>query len=208
MFELNRHGKLQYLVHYPDHMEDRAHRPVIFYLHGSGSRGTDCMRLRSIDYFALTRRYEAFPFITVVPQCHEDSWMDLWESTLDLFDWVANSDFCDASRLCATGVSMGGYAAWQLGMSRPRQLAALVPICGGGVEWNAPRLRSTPIWAFHGQLDHTVPVDESRRMVDAVNQAGGNARLTVYPDVHHEAWCRAYADPALFEWMLTCRRGR
>jgi dipeptidyl aminopeptidase/acylaminoacyl peptidase len=43
-------------------------------------------------------------------------------------------------------------------------------------------------------------------MVDALKTAGGNVRFTVYPDVGHNAWDRAYADPALYDWLVAQRR--
>ena len=60
---------------------------------------------------------------------------------------------------------------------------------------------------FHSHIlpkidDGSSSVEESVKMVDAVNAAGGNAKLTVYPDCKHEAWVRAYSDYSLFEWLL------
>ena len=44
-------------------------------------------------------------------------------------------------------------------------------------------------------------------MVAAVNAAGGNARLTVYPNTGHNAWRYAYGSAALYGWLLENRRG-
>ena len=40
-------------------------------------------------------------------------------------------------------------------------------------------------------------------MVAAVNAAGGNARLTVYPENEHNAWTDTYRNPELFRWFLS-----
>ena len=74
------------------------------------------------------------------------------------------------------GASMGGYGTWQLAMSMPKFFAAIVPICGGGMYWNAGRLINTPIWAFHGAKDPTVLCVESEKMVNHVNALGGKAK--------------------------------
>lgn len=97
---------------------------------------------------------------------------------------------------------MGGYGTWQLAMSMPEYFAAIAPICGGGMYWNAGRLINVPVWAFHGALDTTVLPEESKKMVDAVNKKGGQARLTVYPENAHNAWSDTYANPELFAWFL------
>ena len=38
----------------------------------------------------------------------------------------------DTNRVYLTGLSMGGYGTWKLGLAHPERFAALVPICGGG----------------------------------------------------------------------------
>ena len=67
--------------------------------------------------------------------------------------------------------------------------------------WNAGRIK-TPVWAFHGVEDKTVFVEESRKMVEAVNRYGGKASLTEYEGVEHNCWDRAYSNPAVYRWLL------
>ena len=104
------------------------------------------------------------------------------------------------------GASMGGYAVWQLAMSMPEYFAAIVPICGGGMYWNAGRLIHVPVWAFHGAKDATVLLEESVKMVEAVNKKGGNAKLTIYPNTKHDSWTATYSNYEVFQWLLTHRR--
>lgn len=91
---------------------------------------------------------------------------------------------------------------WQLGMSMQEVFAAIAPVCGGGMYWNCARLINLPVWAFHGAKDPVVFVEESQKMVDAVNESGGNAKLTIFPDVEHAAWVPAYMNEELYEWFL------
>lgn len=199
---MNSNG-LRYLIRYPEKYVTGKRYPVIILLHGAGSRGTNINTLRGNDYFRLTEQYTDFPFVTVAPQCHENTWFDLFESLKGFVEEIANADYCDGSRLYAVGQSMGGYALWQLAMSMPEYFAAVAPICGGGMYWNAQRLKNVPVWAFHGELDDVVSVEESIKMVDAVKKAGGDARLTVYPECKHESWIPTYSDYSLFEWLLS-----
>jgi predicted peptidase len=103
---------------------------------------------------------------------------------------------------------MGGYGTWALAARRPDLFAAAVPVCGGGNRAEAAWLRSVPAWAFHGAKDDVVPVSEGEAMVRALERAGGEARLTVYPDAGHDSWTRAYDDPEVFAWLLEHRRRR
>jgi len=72
--------------------------------------------------------------------------------------------------------------------------------------FSARRLTQTPVRAFHGGKDDTVPLDESRRMVDAVNRAGGNAKLTLFHGVGHNSWAPAYEDTRLIEWLYAQKK--
>ncbi len=63
-----------------------------------------------------------------------------------------------------------------------------------------------PIWSFHGQLDRIVPHEASAAIVEAIAREGGDVRLTSYPDVGHDAWAPAYAEPELSAWLLAHRR--
>ncbi|NLD71387.1 MAG: prolyl oligopeptidase family serine peptidase, partial [Chloroflexi bacterium] len=60
----------------------------------------------------------------------------------------------------------------------------------------------TPVWVFHGAKDEVVPLEHSMAMADALERAGGNVRLTVYPEAGHDAWTETYDNPALYEWFL------
>ncbi len=91
----------------------------------------------------------------------------------------------------------------QLAMSRPELFAAIVPICGGGMYWNAARLKHTGVWAFHGEEDDTVFCEESVRMVEAINRCGGNAKLTLYRGVSHNAWDPTFQNPEVWQWLLS-----
>jgi len=196
------HGKLQYLRAHPADFSPERRYPVIFLLHGAGTRGSDLELLKSHAFFAATNKPD-FPFVTIAPQCCENTWFDLWESLCQLVRYIAAQPWADRTRLYLMGASMGGYAAWQLAMSLPEYFAAMVPICGGGMAWNTARLKNIPIWAFHGEKDVTVSPWESRNMVDAVNKRGGQARLTLYPENAHDAWTDTFANEEVFRWLLT-----
>jgi len=195
-------GNLRYiLAAHRDCMTETEKHPVLLYLHGAGSRGRNLQILHTasavVNAEKLNRKLRIY-----APQCHADTWFSLFEQLLAFTEFVYSHPNTDQKRFYLSGVSMGGYAAWQLAMSRPELFAALTPICGGGMYWNAVRLKTIPVWAFHGALDTSVSVMESINMVNAVNRIGGNARLTIYPDAAHNAWDPAYSSPEYWDWLL------
>ena len=126
----------------------------------------------------------------------------------------------DKQRTYLTGLSMGGYGTWHLAAKYPGRFAALVPICGGlfhpdvlrtnPPESNAPYDnaakkigKATPVWIFHGEVDDTVPVTESRKMAEAMKALGGEVHYTEYPGISHNSWDKAYAEPELMTWMFS-----
>ena len=199
---------LRYLIWQPEPASKPAEGwPLVIFLHGSGERGRNIAKVKAHGpprYAAAGRR---FPFVLVAPQIDEG---DSWHS--DEIE-ALRADLCtrlpiDPDRVLVTGMSMGGYGAWNYAVAYPEQVAAIAPVCGIGNVERAARVAQVPVWAFHGARDSVVPIAADREMVDAVREAGGQVRFTVYPGVGHNAWDRAYADPALYEWLLAQRRTR
>lgn len=194
-------GKLTYLVKYPEGFSESGKYPVLFFLHGAGTRGTSIEPLVNNPFFKITNGMN-LPFVIVAPLCSENTWFDLFEHLTALVKEVARLPYTDEKRIYLTGNSMGGYGTWQLAMSMPEYFAAIVPVCGGGMYWNAWRLKNVAVWAFHGALDKCVFPTESEKMIDIAKQAGTEAKLTIYPEAGHDAWTPTYSNPEVFEWLL------
>lgn len=197
-------GKLRYVIHYPEGFEENKPQPVLFVFNGAGSRGTDitpCINVRSVTLGKPN--FPEYPFVTVAPLCDGENWFDLFEHLEELVRFIASQPYTDRKRIYMMGSSMGGYATWQLAMSMPQYFAAIAPICGGGMYWEAGRLVNLPVWAFHGGKDPVVLPEESQKMVDAVNKNGGNAKLTIYPENGHDAWTDTFSNPEVYRWFLS-----
>lgn len=199
---------LPYLLHVPDGDAPADGWPLVLFLHGSGERGDDVALLRRQG---LPRRLDeglAFPAVVVSPQCPMgDVWAQHFPALLGLLDAVADRVPVDPKRVALTGLSLGGAGVCHLASAHPERFAALAPICG---PWSwyyvTPEMAKLPMWAFHGDADEVVSVADSRRLVARVRELGGDARLTEYPGVGHDAWTRAYDDPDLRTWLLHPRR--
>lgn len=181
--------------------------PLIIYLHGAGSRGSELSQMSHAGPIGELEKGRKIPAKIAAPQCCGDTWFEFFETLIDFAENTANESGVDKSRIYLTGVSMGAYAAWQLAMTRPDMFAALVPICGGGMYWNAARLKNMPVWAFHGALDEVVFPEESVKMVRAINKNGGNAKITMFEKADHNAWDPAFSLDEMWEWMLSQKRG-
>lgn len=193
-----------YLVYTPEGYNKAEEKlPLIIFLHGSGERGEDTEKLKCHGIPKIFDGPVTYRCVAVSPQCPENSfWIARLESLKVFVDEIIKEYCIDEKRVYLTGLSMGGYGAWHLAMAYPEMFAALVPVCGGGMPWNAEVIKGIPVWAFHGVKDDVVLADESIRMVNAVNNTGGNARITLYSDADHDSWTRTYNNPELYEWMF------
>ena len=176
--------------------------PLILFLHGSGERGTDLDKVKAWGPPAIAERDPAFPFMVVSPQLPDgEAWHAL--ALKGLLDDVLAQYNVDRRRVYLTGLSLGGYGAWDLASRYPDYFAAVAPICGGGIARAVGSMRALPTWVFHGKKDDAVPEAESARMVEALQAAGGNVKYTVLPEGGHvDAWVHAYDKAGLFAWFL------
>jgi predicted peptidase len=208
--------KIQYLLYLPKGYDQKADKkwPMIFFLHGAGERGTNVWKVTAHGPAKAAAELADFPFIVVSPQCPAGQrWAN--ESLLALLEDCLAKYKVDTKRVYLTGLSMGGYGTWNLGLSYPERFAAMAPICGGG-EIIAlllgrmdryPALKSMGIWAFHGAKDPVVPLEESERMVNALKKGGfDQVKFTVYPEAQHDSWTETYKNPELYNWFLQHER--
>lgn len=207
--EITRRVGYAYLEYLPaDYDPDSATgSPLILFLHGAGERAApldDLQRLGPLNY---ARNHPGFPFIVIAP--HGAMGRDWSPESLDaLLDHVLETRRVDADRVYLTGFSMGGAGTWETAMDYPQRFAAIAPLCGRAIPLLCGNLWHTPIWAFQGDLDTVVPPSQTIDMVEILQGMGHfETRITRYPDLGHEIWDRVYADPQLYAWFLSHKRG-
>lgn len=203
-------GNYPYQLFLPrGYLADRDARwPLLIFLHGSGERGADVAKVKAHGPPKIADRDPAFPFVLASPLLGAGEDWDIVK--LDrLLDHVTRTYRIDRSRIYLTGLSRGGHASWRWAIAEPRRFAAVAPVAGRGNPGEACRLMDLPIWAFHGDRDDVVWPEGSFAMVRAIRAcAGRSARLTIYPDLGHNAWDPAYDDPKLYEWLLQQRQAQ
>lgn len=200
--EIRRFKQLDYVVRMPKAYEEGKEYPLVIYLHGAGGRGRDTGLIFTHPFFTDTAPWLEGA-VSIAPQCYADSWFDIFEQLQEFIDYARSWSCVDITRVYVVGASMGGYATWQIAMTRPEWFAAIIPICGGGMYWNCHRLKYMGVWAFHGSADPAVFIEESKKMVDSVNANGGTAKLTIYEGGGHNAWSETFQTEAVWKWLLT-----
>jgi predicted peptidase len=221
-----------YQVYVPAGWNRHQKWPVLLALHGYGERGSDGLLSTDIGIgHAIRTHADRFNLLVVIPQCPADR---VWTSkgmedvAIATLDQTVHEFKGDRERLYLTGLSMGGYATWDMTVRYPGKFAAFAPVCGGlqpakhipemrssliddpkvsdPYAETAKRIGQTPIWVFHGADDPAVPVEESRKMAAALQAGGANFKYTEYPGVGHNSWDNAYSEPEFVPWLLAQRR--
>ncbi|MBU3189382.1 prolyl oligopeptidase family serine peptidase [Clostridium bowmanii] len=202
--------KLEYLLYLPEDYSKETDKkwPLVLFLHGSGERGENVEMVAKHGIPKLAEE-KKFPFIALSPQCPTNSnWEMQKDAVLALLHEAFESLSIDKDRVYLTGLSLGGYGTWSLSQQYPELFAAIVPICGGGLPINVSRIKDIPVWAFHGAKDDIVPIDETERMVQALQKINGNVKYTIYSEATHDCWSQAYNEPELYKWLLAQKKIR
>lgn len=209
---------LPYRLFVPTDYDPTQAYPLVLFLHGAGERGTD-NRLQLTGQtaelvFVRPENQAQWPCIMMAPQCPPNgSWSssgpyptEPMHATLKAIKALKQEFHIDHKRMYITGLSMGGFGTYDMITRFPGRFAAAVPIASGWDPALAPRCVNTPLWAFHGTNDTTVPVQSDRNMIAAIIAAGGSPLYTEYPGVGHDSWDRAYAEPDLLPWLFSQSR--
>jgi predicted peptidase len=226
--EVNLNGETyRYQVYVPQNWTKQQKWPVVLFLHGAGERGDDGLVQTDVGIgTAIRKNASRFPAIVVMPQCRKDIWWpaeQMQAQALQALEQSIKEFNGDRERVYLTGLSMGGYGTLAIAAKKTGKFAAYVAICGGVAHpsrkdlsvgapegsdpyaFVAKQIASTPMWLFHGGADPVVPTDESRKLHEALKAAGGNVKYTEYPNVGHNSWDKAYAEPELMKWLLEQR---
>ena len=216
-------GILPYRLLKPLNYEADKKYPLVIFLHGSGERGNDneAQLKNAASIFLEEEIREKYPAFVIAPQCPEnDRWSlrkegDITERywlseepsesmklLLELIETMKESYNIDEKRLYATGLSMGGQGTYDLLLRNPDTFAAAVVVCSFTDIRKVDALSNTPLWIFHGEDDDTVPVDNARVMVNALETIGAKPRYTEYPETGHNSWDKAFNEEKLFPWLF------
>jgi predicted peptidase len=206
-------GEMQYALYVPPGHASSERLPLVVFLHGPEQRGADGRRPLTEGLGPViagrVRSGQPVGFIVLFPQSFTGSWDPHSEDGRLLWKVLARvkAHFpVDSDRVYLTGVSDGATGVWGLAAEHPGEWAAIVPVSGRASPTSAHAIRHIPCWCFQGGADKVVDPAETRGMIGALRSAGGNPRYTEYPGRGHDIWLKPYANPQLFDWLLSQHR--
>ena len=195
-----------YIAYIPENISKNP--AMIIHLHGAGERGdgkTELDKVLTHGFPNIVDDYNLKDAILIMPQCPKETFWAARVESLKLFiDEMIEKYSVDTNRIYICGLSMGGFGTWYTAMAYPDMFAAIAPCCGGGMAWNAKVLKM-PIWAFHGMKDTVVSPSQTIEMVNALKEFNQNLKVSLYEDLGHNSWSKAFS-PELLKWMLNNKK--
>lgn len=184
--------------------------PLIFFLHGIGESGSDLWKVKGEGLPKILDGNNTFPFIVVSPQCPSSTewYYNRTDIKLNrLLDSIIARYPVDTNRIYITGLSMGGIGTMDMAIRYPSRFAAVMPVAFR-IEpgWDVCAIKNIPMWAFHGRLDPVIPLEKAQSAISSLISCGGNPLFTIYSDLFHDCWTRTYANPAVYDWLLTNKK--
>lgn len=195
-------NELGYILHKPANTKEQ--KPLIVFISGDGEKGTDLEKVKIHGPLKYLKTHELDAYI-LAPQCKEDEKWSI-ESIYELILKVQKENKIDPDRIYVTGLSSGGWAAWNLALSYPDKFAALVPISGfvDLIELeSACKIANIPTRIFHGLLDDVVKVDYAIAIYKELKKCNAkDVQLTIFDDAGHDSWTKVYDNPEIYNWMF------
>lgn len=225
-------GVLPYRMLLPENFDPHTKYPVVFFLHGSGERGSDNQKQLShgAELFLRDSIRARYPAVVIFPQCPaEDYWSNVnikkdddgtrhfdfskggkptraMLMLLALIGNVREEAYIDTDRMYVAGLSMGGMGTFEAVRRAPKTFAAAFVICGGDNVRNVKKYRKVPLWIFHGAKDDIVPPEYSEKVVEELRRRKRPVRYTLYQNANHNSWDNAFSEPALIQWLFSQKK--
>ena len=203
--------------------QDGTHgKPMILFLHGFGERGGDPAAILRYGPFRFLAHGGQIPAVIVAPHLEQNRhWVENEAGELSNAEMERLARFLaqmqaiyqpNFERISCTGLSMGGRGTYRLACALPRVFSAAAVCCGraggeSGIQEPLEKLADKRVWLFHGLQDTVVSPQRAAEVLETLLRIRpeGRFRLTLYPDVGHDCYDRAYLNGDLYSWLIDGR---
>lgn len=213
-----------YAVYVPEVLEEPA--PVLWLMHFRGGNHNGF----TVGSQAYTRIADELGALIVQPHSRGEFRMCEADAEQDFFDVrreVHRNFDVDPQREFLAGMSMGGFCTWRLGLLYPDLFAAAMVYAGWPQsEWPtygtvvddavpppeydlthfAENARNLPFLVLHGTNDEILPINDSLRLLERLDELGYEHRVQLYPGERHNSQFPAETPSSAIAWLEGRRR--
>ena len=206
-WELAEYKKLPYAFYGGADLDGAKKYPLVVVLHGKSSNNENGKQTGLAKSFISDDNYAKRPCLVLSPLCYQPhgntggGWDDApGDETLDLIKELSKDlPIVDTDRIYVVGYSMGGFGTWHFLKTEPKVFAAGIPIAG--YSRGVGKLRSMPIWAFHGAKDEVVKVDGARAVAEELKRSKV-FKYTEFPEEGHGIPNKVLKDEEVQKWLF------
>jgi large repetitive protein len=200
--------RLKFPKTYQAGVADGKKYPVYIFLHGRGEGGTvydnEYQLAHGGNVFNTATDNGSFDGYLLYAQTTDGTWGNSqFDNLKELVNIMSTQVKGDLNRIILNGLSAGGYGSWDFMMRYPSLIAGALPMSGiaNGYTAGINNYRFTPIWYFQGKLDNSPAAYTAQTVVSAIQAAGSNIKYTLYPDLGHGTWDRAWSEKDFIPFM-------
>ncbi|WP_198315597.1 fibronectin type III domain-containing protein [Chitinophaga tropicalis] len=202
--------RLKFPKTYVHNVADGKKYPIFVFLHGRGEAGTvydnEYQLLHGGQSFNTNTDNGNFDGYLLYGQTTDGNWGNgQFDILKELLDSLAVQVKGDLNRVLVNGLSAGGYGSWDMAIRYPQYIGGALPMSGITTGDGDPSvvnaMKYKPIWYFQGGLDKSPAPYTADQVIGAYNSAGAQVTYTLYPDLGHGTWNRAWSEPNFIPYM-------
>jgi predicted esterase len=149
----------------------------------------------------------AFPGFVLFPQ-NLNGWDNFTsQDAIRILRLIIKKYNVNPDRVYIEGISNGGQGMFECLKRAPWMFAAAIGMSATNdgfinLQGVAPSIAHIPLWLFQGGQDVTVYPFQTERNIHGFRSAGAVVRYTLYPELGHGTWNKAFAEPDFFPFLL------
>jgi len=223
-----------YWIYLPKNYSEERKWPMIMFLQGgdaSASLNPNTVKDGGPAHYLLKKQTNLpDSFVIINPHMRtgtmeQRQWFQNADGLVQIINQAIEQNNVDPNRIYLTGQSRGGHGTWEVAKRFPEKFAAIVPIAGAiTCKSNCEKITGLPMWIIHNNGDPVVDYEYPQATVNYLESKHGQSFLkisnlddgeikksksiftTFYSDKHGGAGSKAYASPALYDWLLSNRK--
>lgn len=199
---------IQRNIHYywyePENVQENTEYPLVLILHGSTGYAYAGKFLTQGD---TAEHYPAFILVPMIPkltnwgQPRTTIYPQILPYVVSLISDLKDEYPIDPSRIYVVGCSMGGHGVFGASEYYSDVFAAGVSISGGWDVKHADKMGKMPMLIMGGTHDTLVPIQRTREMATAMEEAGASIEYAEY-EIGHNCPSPVFYEDRVWEWLF------